>query len=74
MKYSSCFTIISAFCADMLNAESGPFWKFENPERFVRWGTEAIRQIEKEGYRKMLNILFALFFLYYDSLLMTHIS
>ena len=28
-----------------------PFWKYDRPERFVKWATEAIPQIIAEGVR-----------------------
>ena len=28
-----------------------PFWKYDRPERFVKWATEAIPQIISEGVR-----------------------
>ena len=32
-----------------------PFWKYDRPERFVKWATEAIPQIIAEGVRNGLD-------------------
>ena len=32
-----------------------PFWKYDRPERFVKWATEAIPQIIAEGVRDGLD-------------------
>ena len=30
-----------------------PFWKYEQPERFVQWGEDAVEQLIQEGYRRV---------------------
>ena len=30
-----------------------PFWKYDQPERFVQWGEEAVDQLIEEGYRRV---------------------
>ena len=30
-----------------------PFWKYDQPERFVQWGEEAVGQLIEEGYRRV---------------------
>ena len=43
-----------------------PFWKYDQPERFVQWGEEAVGQLIEEGYRRVAyfskNSVFGNFF------------